>query len=540
MVEKLRPEWAHVEERCAGRARPDAGFRTLAQHAHRAASASPDRVAFIEGSTQATFVQMFERAQRLACGLRELGVQPGEVVSFQLPNWIEAAVINLATAIGGWICNPIVPIYRDSELIGMLGDCRSRVLFVPGHWRGVDYLAMAQRVTARLPTLAHVVSVRHPGSALSYETLLDAPRDPFASQSEFNANAVKLVMYTSGTTGAAKGVLHSHASLPVAVERAFRAWGIGEGDRILMPSPVTHATGYCVGLELPFSLGTTSLLMERWDAADAARLIRQHDIKATLGATPFLQELLDHASEADPLPLRIFACGGAAVPAELIRRADERLQGFACRVYGATEAPLVTGGRTAGDDEAIGAMTDGRINGYEVRIVDFADHEVVPGAEGEILVRGDGLFLGYTREDATREAFTTEGFFRTGDLGVIGADQTLTITGRKKDLIIRGGENISAKEIEDVLHTHPAIVEAAVVAAPHARMGEAVAAYLRVRGDASPALDEIAAFVLKAGLAKQKCPELLRTLEEFPRTASGKIRKDVLRHRIREELAGAR
>ncbi len=543
MVEKIRPEWAHVEARRASGARPDTGARTLAQHARRAASASPDGVAFIEDSTQTTFEQVFERAQRLARGLRELGVQPGEVVSFQLPNWTEAAVINLATAIGGWICNPIVPIYREAELIGMLGDCRSRVLFVPGHWRGVDYLAMAQGVASKLPSLEHVVTVRHPDSALRYEALLESARDPFAllndADVDAHADAIKLVMYTSGTTGPAKGVLHSHATLPVAVERAFRAWGIGAKDLILMPSPVTHATGYCVGLELPFSLGTTTLLMERWDAADAARLIRQHRIKATLGATPFLQELLEHSGETDPLPLQVFACGGAAVPAELIRRADQRLQGFACRVYGATEAPLVTCGRAAEDDEAIGATTDGRINGYEVRIVDSSDHDVAPGAEGEILVRGDGLFLGYTRDDATREAFTTEGFFRTGDLGVLGAGHTLTITGRKKDLIIRGGENISAKEIEDVLHTHPAIVEAAVVAAPHARMGEAVAVYLRIRGDAPPALDQISAFVLKAGLAKQKCPELLRTLDEFPRTASGKIRKDVLRQRLREELAGA-
>jgi acyl-CoA synthetase (AMP-forming)/AMP-acid ligase II len=446
-------------------------------------------------------------------------------------------VVNLAAAIGGWICNPIVPIYRDAEIVGMLGDCQSCLLFVPGLWRGIDYLAMAQRVADRLPGLEHIVTVRADSSPQRYESWLDKVCDPISSWPEVGADEIKLVMYTSGTTGPAKGVLHSHATLPVAVERAFRNWSVGKGDCILMPSPVTHATGYCVGLELPFSIGTTTLLMERWDAASAAELIRVYGVKATVGATPLLQELLDHTSPDDPLPLQVFACGGASVPPDLIRRADREIRGFACRVYGASEAPLVTGGRTAADSESIGADTDGRINGYEVRIVDPEGRDLAIGLAGEILVRGDGLFLGYTRHEATREAFTDDGWFRTGDLGVLDADDTITITGRSKDLIIRGGENISAKEIEDVLQAHPAIVEAAVVSAPHLRMGETVAAYLRTRGDQCPSPAELVEFVTRAGLARQKCPEHVRRLDEFPRTASGKIRKDVLRRMIRDDLS---
>lgn len=513
-----------------------AATMTLAHLARQAAVAWADEPAFIEDGKSVSFSRIFEQARRVARGMRELGLRPGDVVSFQLPNWTEAAVINLAAAIGGWICNPIVPIYRDAEIIGMLGDCRSRLLFVPGVWRGVDYLGMAQRVAERLPGLEHIVTVRAETSPQRYETWLDGVCDPVCSWPEVGADEIKLVMYTSGTTGPAKGVLHSHATLPVAVQRAFRNWSVGKGDCILMPSPVTHATGYCVGLELPFSIGTTTLLMDRWDAASAASLIRRHAVKATVGATPFLQELLDHAGEDDPLPLQVFACGGASVPPDLIRRADRVFRGFACRVYGASEAPLVTAGRSAADTESIGADTDGRINGYQVRIVDPEDHDLPTGQAGEILVRGDGLFLGYTRPEATREAFTDDGWFRTGDLGVLRADDTITITGRRKDLIIRGGENISAKEIEDVLQTHPAIVEAAVVSAPHARMGETVAAYLRTRGDRCPSLAELAEFVTRAGLAKQKCPEYVRRLDEFPRTASGKIRKDVLRRMVRDEL----
>lgn len=495
---------------------------TLAQHALRAATERPSGIAFIEGDTCTSFAQVFHDAQLLATGLHELGLLPGDVVSFQLPNWTEAAVVNVAASIGGWVCNPIVPIYRDAELIGMLADCRSRMLFTPGIWRGVNYLDMARRVATEVASLEHVVTVRAAQGALRYESLVD--RTPAAAPPwpDVDPGQVKLVMYTSGTTGPAKGVQHSHATLPVAVQRAFRAWDVGRGDRVLMPSPVTHATGYCVGLELPFSIGTTTVLMDRWDPAAAARLIGCHDVKATVGATPFLAELLDHTGSGEPLGLQVFACGGAAVPAELIRRADSRFHGFACRVYGATEAPLVTYGRSKTDDPSIGASTDGKVNGYDVRIVD-----------GEIQVRGDGVFLGYTRSEDNQAAFTADGWFRTGDLGTPGADDTITVSGRKKDLIIRGGENISAKEIEDVLHTHPAVVEAAVVSAPHPRMGETVAAFLRTRAGQCLSPSAMLEFVTGAGLAKQKSPEFVVAVDDFPRTPSGKIRKDVLRHRLR-------
>lgn len=496
---------------------------TLARQAVAASENWADQAAFIEGGTRLSFAEVLAAAQHLARSLYELGLRPGDVVSFQLPNWTEAAIINVAVSLGGWICNPIVPIYRHAELVAMLGDCRSRALFVPGTWRGVDYLDMANRVAAQVPSLEHVVTVRADGP-VRYEALVDHRGGPLPAWPDVDPGEVKLVMYTSGTTGPAKGVLHSHASLPAAVERAFHAWSVGRGDAVLMPSPVTHATGYCVGLELPFSLGTTTVLMEHWDPAAAVQLIRAHDVKATMGATPFLQELLEHIDPGDPIGLQVFACGGASVPSDLIRQADKRIRGFACRVYGATEAPLVTYGRAAGDDGWIGSTTDGKINGYEVRI-----------ADGEIMVRGDGLFLGYTRSEDNRAAFSPGGWFRTGDLGILGESGTLTVTGRKKDLIIRGGENISAKEIEDVLHMHPAVAEAAVVSAPHARLGETVAAYVRTRDDECPSVSEIVAFVTAAGLAKQKCPEMVLRIDDFPRTPSGKVRKDVLRQRLRTQ-----
>lgn len=512
---------------------------TLAELARAAARETPDGIAFIDGERSLSFAAILDEAQCLAAALWMHGLRPGDVLSFQLPNWAEAAVINLAACLGGYVCNPIVPIYRDAELAAILADCRSRVLFVPGVWRDVDYGAMAERLAARLPSLSRVIGVRSAAARHRYEDLLAAGAAQPVELPAVSADAVKLVMYTSGTTGPAKGVLHSHRSLPVAVLAAVRRWGLQHGDRLLMPSPVTHATGYTVGLELPFSLGLTTVLMERWNAALAVQLIERHGIAAAVGATPFLQELLAamDAAGCERLPLKLFVCGGAAVPAELILRAGQRFAGHACRGYGSTESPFITFGSRPDDPDTIGAHTDGRLNGYEVRVVDAEGRALTAGGEGEILVRGDGLFLGYTNQAATREAFTDDGFFRTGDLGVRADDDSLTITGRKKDLIIRGGENISAKEIEDVLHQHPLILEAAVVSAPCARLGESVAAYVRTRDGLPLAIEALAAHVLAAGLARQKCPEHVRVIDELPRTAAGKIRKDLLRARIRTELS---
>ena len=297
-----------------------------------------------------------------------------------------------------------------------------------------------------------------------------------------------------------------------------------------MPSPVTHVTGYCCGLEMPLFLGTRTVLMERWNAARAVEIIEAEQSEATVGATPFLAELLDAAETVgSQLPsLRIFACGGASVPAALIRRAHRSLAGRAFRVYGLSEAPLVTLGTAAGDAVEIAAETDGRLNGYEVRIVDPISGTAATHDEGEILVRGDGLFLGYSDSDDNVHAFTADGFFRTGDLGRIVGD-SLVITGRKKDLIIRGGENISAKEIEDILAADGRILESAAVSMPHPRLGETVCLFAVPAPNCSLSLDDVSTILAGVGLARQKFPERLILVDHLPKTPSGKVRKDLLR-----------
>jgi acyl-CoA synthetase (AMP-forming)/AMP-acid ligase II len=515
--------------------------KTVADLAMQRAIEEPDAVSFIAGAVQATVSEMLAEADALATSLFELGLRPGNVISFQTPNWIEAAVLNLAAALSGLVVNPIVPIYRDAEVGMMLADSRSKAFFVAGSHRNYDFAAMAERLRPSLPDLRHVVLVRGDGP-LTFDSLVAAGRGRSFNRPHVDPGAVKLLLYTSGTTGRPKGVLHSHNTLTRVLRKSAEHWGIRSGDAILMPSPVTHVSGYANGLEFPFIAGTRTVLMEAWTAAEALALIEAHDVTGTVAATPFLTELAAAARAAGTrLPsLRFFACGGAAVPPDVIPAANAAFQNCrAFRVFGSSEVPLVSFGFPEADKEQLAATTDGAIVDYRVRIVDDQENDLPTGQEGEILARGPAMFMGYADRKQTQEALTSNGYFRTGDIGCITPEGAILITGRKKDLIIRGGENISAKEIEDVLHTHPAVREATVVAMPHDRLGEGVCAYVILHAGASAGASDLSAHVQACGLAKQKIPERFEFVEDFPRTASGKIRKDKLRTDIKQRLAAA-
>ncbi len=544
MRERIPPPWAWLTVPAAHQAAyADAGLwdkRTLADQAYALAAVDPGFVAVVDGEVQRTRADLVSDAEALSAALHGRGLRAGDVVAFQVPNWHEAAVINLAAALSGFVVNPIVPIYRDHEVSLMLADCRARAFFVAASFRGYDFAAMAQRVGAGLPDLAHIFTLRGDGEGLgdnTYAALLAEGRGQAFTRPQVDPLGVKMVLYTSGTTGRPKGVLHSHVTLAHIVRRSAQHWGMLAGDAALMPSPVTHVSGYANGLEAPFVCGTRTVLMESWNAREAVALIERHQLVGTVAATPFLVELAAAARDSgNRLPsFRFFACGGAAVPGDLIPAANAAFANCrAFRVFGASEVPLISFGWP--HDEALAASTDGEIIDYQVRIVDLDDRDLPDGQEGEILARGPAMLLGYADAAQTAEAITADGFFRTGDLGVRSAQGAITITGRKKDLIIRGGENISAKEIEDVLHGHEAVREASVVAMPHERLGEGICAFVILRqgvtGDAKALADHVAA----AGLAKQKIPERFEFVADFPRTASGKVRKDLLRAEIAKRL----
>ncbi|WP_332674872.1 AMP-binding protein [Aromatoleum sp.] len=520
--------------------------KTLADFARELAARDPERVTHVFGNQRCTVGGLLAEAAALAAGLQQRGLAAGDVVSFQLPNWREAVVIDLATTILGLVVAPIVPIYRDAEVAFMLGDAGVKAAFFPAHYRGFDYGTMMQRLALPLPKLEHLFTVRAgDGSDDSYEALV-GEGGRLADAPKVDANSVKMILYTSGTTGRPKGVLHSHNTGPLRLKRAFEQWSRGSqvagfDNVLLMASPVTHVTGQS-GMEIPFCSNTRTVFMERWNADEALDLIDREKVTASVGATPFLHELLTAAENAGcRLPtLQVFACGGAEVPPALITKAYSVLdQCRAFRVYGSSEVPLTTLGFVGEGEMELAATTDGKVADYDVRIADDDGRVLPAGEEGEIRVRGPSMLLAYSSPEATAECFDADGYFATGDLGRLTAEGAVVVTGRKKDLINRGGEKVSAKEVEDILHRMPAVREAAVVSMPHPRLGETLCAYVIAQDSVGIGLGDVLAFVERAGVAKQKYPEHLVVVEDFPRTASGKIRKDRLRVDIRERLQAA-
>jgi len=518
--------------RAHGAWRPETLWRTFADTAAR----RPGHTALVDGTRRIPFGELAMHAERVAGALVRLGVAAGDVVAVQLPNWWETAVVLLAAARVGAVANPVLPIARERELRFVLGASGARVAFIPGALRDCDHRRLLTALRPALPALAHVVTVRADpeGDMIAFESLVGS--DPPPAPDPPDASAVALLMYTSGTTADPKGVLHSHETLLAEARSLGPVHGITAADVVLMPSPLTHISGLLHAVLLPAVHGTGAVLMERWDAADALALIARERVTYMVGAPTFLRDLAQHPrlADHDVSSLRLFSCGGADVDPTLIREAAARLGCIAKRVYGSTEFPTVS---TTGPDDPPERRIDseGRpIGSTEVRLVDEEDRPVATGSEGEILARGPELCLGYHDPASNADAFTADGWFRTGDLGTLDADGYLRITGRKKDVIIRKGENISAREVEDLLARHPAVAEVAVVGVPDALAGEIACAVVRVRpNESTPSLAALCEHLLARGLSKRKLPERLELVDEFPRTASGKIVKRALRDRMR-------
>jgi cyclohexanecarboxylate-CoA ligase len=506
-----------------------------------AAAERPAAVAVVDGAVTLTYGDLERSVRAAAASLAALGVGRGEVVSWQLPNWHEAVILHHAVLRLGAVSNPIVPIYRHREVGYILRQAQSRVVVVPGDFRGFDYPAMIADLRPGLPSLRHVVTARPAGpAALRFDELLQG--DPgLAGAAARHADDPVLLMFTSGTTAHPKGVVHTHNTLDYECRSIIEVYGLGPDDVVFMPSPVTHITGLLYGLLMPPMLRTRVVLQDVWDAGTALRLIEQQRCSFTVAATPFLHGLVHHPDlpSFDVSSMKVFACGGADVPPALIRQAGERLGTTATRVYGSTEFPTLS---TSPPDAPPGkrAGTDGRaIGAAEYRIVDEAGAGLRAGQAGELLVRGPELFPGYLAASDNDGAFTPDGWFRTGDLAVADPDGYVSIRGRKKDIILRGGENISATEVENLLFEHPAVREAAVVAMPDPVLTERACAFVVPEAGQVPTLPELTAFLLGQQLAKQKLPERLELVAELPKTQSGKVQKFRLRELIRDKLGPA-
>ncbi len=506
---------------------------TIAEVAGRVAAATPQRLLVADGVRRLDAATLHAEACNVAQAMLARGLRPGAVVSFMLPNWHEAAVIYLAATMAGLVAHPIVPALRDSELSFMLADVGSRMVFVPASFRGHDYPAMLERVNAGLVQPPEVVVVRgEVGRGARYADLLDPPARRIEPP-KVDPDSVKMVLYTSGTTGRPKGVMHSHNSIHALVKQIHRHWLVEPGDSVFVPSPVSHIGGSIYAFELPLLFGTSAILQDIWDAGAAVQTLTRERCTHMAGATPFLEQLLGAAREAGTrLPdLKLFICGGASVPPSLIREAAAYLQDcIVTRVFGSTEVPVITVGATASGDLDHAADTDGRIGVADVRL-----GATGPDGDGEVLARGPQMLVGYLWTEDEREAFDADGYFRMGDRARRVDGDYLVVTGRAKDIIIRQGENIAPKEIEDMLAEHPGIAEVSVVGLPDPRTGERACAVIVPRGRPGPDVAALRAFLDTRRVARFKVPEQVAIWDALPRNAAGKV----LKHRIRETLIAA-
>ena len=521
--------------------------KTLDAYLARAVDKVPEKEAVIEGEKRVTYRELGQRVDRMALGLLELGIEKGDVVSFQLPSWLETVVIHHAVAKIGAITNPIIPIYRSKEVKYILRNSEAKALIIPREFRKFDYVQMISELRNELPALKHILVMGGgdlPEGMSSFdafmETRWEARRDPESLKGiKVDPNDITLIMFTSGTESNPKGVLHTTNTLLHENRSLIQATDLSEDDVIFIPTPVTHITGLLYGLQLPQMLKAKVVLMDMWHPDKGIEIIAKERCTWMVGATPFLLGMgrSPALAEHDISCLRSFGCGGAECPPSAITDFVAKVPGCtAGRGYGSTEYPTVSVSSLGASLEK-SSRTDGiPVMGTEVRIIDEDGNEVPVGTSGEITARGPECFVGYLDPTLNDNYFDQDGWFHTGDLGRIDEDGFIEVTGRKKDIIIRGGENISSKEVEDTLFRHPDISEVAVVAMPDSVMQEKVCAYVVPKPGKSIALDDLISFLEQTELAKQKWPERLEVTDSFPTTAAGKVKKFLLRKDVREKL----
>ncbi|MBX7161623.1 MAG: AMP-binding protein [Acidimicrobiia bacterium] len=497
----------------------------------------PFRVWSPQRPAETTLGELHSRGVAVGGALLAAGVGKGDVVALQMPNWLEAAVLYHACTEIGAVVLPIIHIYGPAEVGYILDESGAAMLVTPDTWMGVDY---SGREVGNRPEMVRVFVGDDPPSGpgvVPFEEL-EANAGSDYPRPDLDPDDVHLLCYTSGTTAKPKGVQHSHNTMLAESRQLAEATGARDGDVFLCPNPVGHMAGILAGLQNPYLFGEHCILMDGWDPQAAAELISDEVVTRTGGAPFFLTTLLDHVEahpELDVSSLGLFGCGGAGVLPSLIERADA-VGWWSFRSFGSSEHPSITSGYK-GDPLSKRANTDGRpMPGVEVRIVDEAGASLPVGAVGEIQSIGPDLFLGYTDPALDADAFTADGWYRTGDLGYLDADGFLTVTDRIKDIIIRGGENISAVEVEDVLVRHPKVREVAVTSVPDARYGEKVCAFVIPADPADPlTFDELVGHFAAAGVAKQKTPERLEVVDDFPRTLAGKVKKYLLRENLHHD-----
>ena len=495
---------------------------------------------------QFTSRELASLADRVAVGLARLGVGRGDVVACQLPNGWQFVVTYLACSRIGAVMNPLMHIFRQRELSFMLHHSEARVLIIPDRFRGFDYPGMVESLRAAVPALEHVIVVGGAGPD-SFEARLSDPaweREPDArallTRSRPGPDDVTQLMYTSGTTGEPKGVMHTANTCLSNIAAYAERLRLGPDDVVLMGSPMAHQTGFMYGLMMPFYLQASAVTLDIWNAATAARLMREHGVTFSMASTPFLTDIArEVAQSGSPVPtLRTFLCAGAPIPGPLVEQASRTLGAKIISAWGMTENGAVTLTLPEDADERA-CTTDGRpLPGVQIKVTDASGTVLPAGQEGCLWLRSASNFGGYLKRPQLN-ATDADGWFDTGDMARIDADGYLRITGRSKDVIIRGGENIPVVEIESLLYRHPAVESAAIVAYPDERLGERACAVVTLKRGQQLELAALVGFLKGLGVAVQYIPERLEIRDALPTTPSGKVQKFRLRQMLAEASPAA-
>ncbi len=514
----------------------EAGYwldKTVDQLLNEAITRTPDKISIIadradrEQAFRLTYRELGNLVDRGASSLSRLGVGPRDVVTVQLPNWWEFVVTALACSKIGAVFNPVMPILRERELLYALNFCESKVFIVPKVYRGFDYAAMAEGMRGELHHLQHLIVVDGEGDSSFERAILSAgPGGERSLAPALGPDDMAVVMFTSGTTGEPKGVIHTSNSLVGCTKALTQRFGLHDNEVLLVASPVAHMTGYAAVVLLSIYLGGTMVLQDVWEPKHGVSLMVREGVTYTAASTPFLNDICEVVAAGAPRPasLRSFLCAGATIPPVLIERAAREVGIHACSLWGMTEslASTLTEPSRAAEKSP---TTDGRpLEGMEVRIVDFGGKPVPTGQSGRLLVRGCQMFAGYYKRPEL-ETFDAQGWFDSGDLAYMDDEGYIRISGRVKDVLIRGGENVPVVEIENLLYKHPTVAAVAVVGYPDARLGERGCAFIVPKAGSTIDLAAMQAYLAECKMAKQFWPERVELVADLPRTASGKIQK---------------
>jgi len=533
----------HFDPVAHARSMRDSGFwidRSFDEFLQQTIAATPGKLALLADRAdraepkRLTYAELGDLVSRAAAALKQLGIGPRDVISVQLPNWWEFAVIALAAFRVGAVVNPLMPIFREHELSYMLDFAETKLLIVPKLFRGFDHEAMAQSLRSWLPKLQHVIAVDGEGANSFDQALLSGNErlgpPPTGETGALGADQMAVLMFTSGTTGSPKGVMHCINTLLACNIALAGRFGLDANDTMLVCSPLGHMTGFAAGMLLGFKIGASLVFQDVWEPKRGIAIMANEGVTYSAGAATFLADMCEAVAAGAPKPaqLRKFLCAGAPIPPALIERVYRELDLKVCSLWGMTEC---LSGTLTEPERALekSSKTDGRpLEGVAVKVLRMDGSPAAVGERGLLKVRGAQMFLGYYKR-ADMEAFDADGWFDTGDMAYMDDEGYIRVDGRIKDIIIRGGENVPVFDIENLLFKHPAVLSAAIVGYPDPRLGERACAFVVLRPGQTLDLETVQALMAEHKVAKQYWPERVEIVADLPKTPAGKVQKYQLR-----------